>query len=314
MALTFLITMRCNLRCAYCDFTTLTGREMSSEAIIRSIEQFVRGGTVRVSISGGEPLLREDLGEILLFTREAAVISSLTTNGLLLEDRIDDMLLADFVFVTLEGGQKTHDRYRGGGSFETILRGVEGLRRRGRASGVIMPLHRNNYQEINEVIKITRSIGATVFFQPVQRRMDWRGERIDELSPDERISAFDAIMSAKRSGSPVGNSLKYLKMLSRGEKLSLPRCTAGRYFATVLPDGTLVPCCMLMGAHDFWPKVTHSGSLGAFNDLACRECDGCTISPYLETSFITSLDLELLWETARKLHGLLRPSFSGEEP
>ena len=82
-----------------------------------------------MAFEGGEPLLRQDLTEILAFSRSLPLHTSLITNGTLLESRIDDIApyINGVVYVSLDGLEKTHDAIRGvNGSFRKALHGITG--------------------------------------------------------------------------------------------------------------------------------------------------------------------------------------------
>ena len=70
---------------------------------------------VGVAFEGGEPLLRQDLVDILAFSRSLPLHTSLITNGTLLESRIDEIApyINGVVYVSLDGLEKTHDAIRG---------------------------------------------------------------------------------------------------------------------------------------------------------------------------------------------------------
>ena len=123
------LTYNCNLRCKMCPFWRKTSPDPSLEqekAILRNI---YNSGACAVAFEGGEPLLRQDLAEILAFSRSLPLHTSLITNGTLLESRIDDIApyINGVVYVSLDGLEKTHDAIRGvNGSFKKALRGITG--------------------------------------------------------------------------------------------------------------------------------------------------------------------------------------------
>ena len=59
------LTRRCNQQCQYCDFIEEETIEMSTTEWRQIIDEFIDNGTLRFGFAGGEPLLREDAGELL---------------------------------------------------------------------------------------------------------------------------------------------------------------------------------------------------------------------------------------------------------
>ncbi len=122
LIVTWPITNRCNLRCRYCEEWKKAGDEMSTEEIKELITELKELGTVRISLSGGEPLVREDIGEIIDFIKENDMSVVLTSNGTLVPEKIEEIKNADVVKLSIEGEKAIHDRIRGEGSFENVIK------------------------------------------------------------------------------------------------------------------------------------------------------------------------------------------------
>ena len=90
---------QCNLRCMYCmpeegiDFR-IEDKLLSTQEILRLIKLTTQVGVSKIRFTGGEPLLRKDLSDLIQFANNCKHIDSvhLTTNGLLLEKRIDELI------------------------------------------------------------------------------------------------------------------------------------------------------------------------------------------------------------------------------
>lgn len=297
---TLLLTYRCNLRCGYCDFPDRAADEMETGQVLDLLGDLRRNGAVRYSLSGGEPLLREDLGVILGRVRELGGLSSVTTNGVLLEERMELLEDVDYLFVTVEGDEAIHDRVRGKGAYERVVAGLVELRRRGRRAGLITPVSRVNMYSLRRSLELAREHGARVYFQPVQPTEAWGGDGALVPGAEEVRGAFRRIRRWKEAGLPVGNSASYLEQV-----LSAPfgrrgqPCFAGRFVGTILPDGRLVPCCMVAGGRSDWSEPARVGVAGAVSGMERPECGGCSISPYVENSLLLSPDLRAWLELAR---------------
>lgn len=125
------LTGRCNLNCVYCHGEgrrSDPGPEVSGEEVVEVVEVALSRGVEKVKLTGGEPLLREDLewiiGEISPGLRDI----SITTNGTLLEDRADPLAEAglDRVNVSLDSlDPSTYREVTGGGDVEEVLGGID---------------------------------------------------------------------------------------------------------------------------------------------------------------------------------------------
>jgi radical SAM protein with 4Fe4S-binding SPASM domain len=112
------LTLRCNLRCAHCGSNagTTRGRELTPEEALHLSNELGALGTERVTLLGGEPLLREDWEAITASLQRAGVRVNIISNGWLTSDRdlvrrIRDAGLTTFA-LSVDGWGKRHDELR----------------------------------------------------------------------------------------------------------------------------------------------------------------------------------------------------------
>ena len=128
------VTSRCNLRCRMCDIWKSKKKELTTEIWKRFIDDISAVGVKTIVFSGGEPLLRQDIFELIAYSREKKLNVCLTSNGTLIDNDIADKLLSSgigVVNISLEGPSEVHNYLRGGGSFEKAVAALEKLRQRG---------------------------------------------------------------------------------------------------------------------------------------------------------------------------------------
>ncbi|MDD5771407.1 MAG: radical SAM/SPASM domain-containing protein [Candidatus Omnitrophica bacterium] len=128
----FSLTNRCCLRCVMCDIPKSPGRqedELDTEETKKIILQIKDLGVRHLIFSGGEPLLREDLIELVRFARASGIPwVDIITNGILCDDNIVEELIQaglNHVTVSLDGISGTHDSIRGNGSFQKSARAID---------------------------------------------------------------------------------------------------------------------------------------------------------------------------------------------
>ena len=129
------ITDRCNLRCIYCmpeeGIKLIDHKEvLSYEEIIRLCRQFAKIGISKVKITGGEPLVRKDVHKLIKAIKEIDRIDNvtMTTNGILLENQIDDLVNAGLDAVNISIDTLREDRYREItrlGDINKVMRGIK---------------------------------------------------------------------------------------------------------------------------------------------------------------------------------------------
>ncbi len=133
------VTDRCNLRCQYCmpeqDYVWLPRTDiLTFEEIETLVDLYTDLGTNKVRITGGEPLLRTDLPDLIarLARKPALHDLALTTNGILLSDQIDALRDAGLPRITVSLDTLQPDRFKQLTRFDRLDDVLEGL---GRAAG-----------------------------------------------------------------------------------------------------------------------------------------------------------------------------------
>ncbi len=124
----------CNLRCVHCyNNSGTTGqppRLLTSELIASILGEARQLGFKGVVFSGGEPLLRHDLFDLIALAQGLGLLTKVITNGTLITPKVVQRLrhLNAHIDISLEGATpSSHDRIRGQGSFAGVLRGIECL-------------------------------------------------------------------------------------------------------------------------------------------------------------------------------------------
>lgn len=204
------VTDRCNERCLYCMPQSYTGWEpradhLTTDEIVEIAGTAVRMGVRKLRITGGEPLLRRDIIEIVRrlagLSRETSV--AMTTNGLLLEGVADELKAAGLSSLNVSLDALNPERYRSitGGNLAKVLAGIEAARRvgikliklntvliRGHSEAELWPLARYAAERgiplrLIELMPLTtrEALSEEQFF-PVAEAMRWYG-RTDELIP-----------------------------------------------------------------------------------------------------------------------------------
>lgn len=165
------LVRRCNLNCKHCYSTSADTDfkgELSTTEAIGVLEQLKAARVPALILSGGEPLLRPDLYEIAAHAKRLGFHLSLSSNGTLLDTRHAARLLVagfDYVGVSLDGMEATHDRFRRcPGAFRQALDGLRVARQCGLRVGVRMTLTEANADELPDVVALTEAEGIDKFY------------------------------------------------------------------------------------------------------------------------------------------------------
>lgn len=294
------ITYRCNNVCYQCDlprpwyYRKRGEGELSTDELVRVIDELAELGVAGVNISGGEPSLRRDHRKLLAHVKSTGMNANLSTNAFTLiePERVEALLDTgvDSINISLDGARaETHDRLRGApGGFDRVARATELLvarRRKGRPSiTYIFVIGTDNHGEIPDFIELARARGVdSVGFMPVFDVYRDRKERSEEARQAMEASVA-RLRERKRNGDQVfiDNTDAYLSLFGaawRGEPSPL-QCYAtyhqilidsyGNVFACALPfsnGGQPIGNVRSTPVGDFWRSTDYQERR--------RELDGC---------------------------------------
>jgi len=188
-------TARCNLRCTHCYAAEAAGELTTPEA--RSlIEDLVGFGIPVLLLSGGEPLLREDLLELAALASPRTTVS-LSTNGTLIDGRWAHRLReagVSYVGISLDGRRDLHDAFRGvKGAFDRALEGLHACQDAGLRVGVRFTLCGVNLKEVPHMFDLClrEGVDRLCFYHLVPVG---RARSLGVLSPQETRQAMDFIL------------------------------------------------------------------------------------------------------------------------
>ena len=200
------VTRCCNLSCRHC-YSRSDGRaargELSTAEGRRLLESLAAFGCPVVLFSGGEPLLRPDILELIGAARALGLRAVLSTNGTLIEPplaaRLKELDLS-YVGVSLDGLREAHDRFRGrAGAFEAALAGLRACRQAGIKTGLRFTITRRNAGQIPGIFRllVAEDIPRVCFYHLVYAG---RGSRLvnEDLSKAETRAVVDDILSRTR--------------------------------------------------------------------------------------------------------------------
>jgi len=158
------VTSKCNLRCVHCYAATQgPQQELSNKQGASLLAHLADYGVPVVLFSGGEPLVREDLPDLIGQTTKTKMRAVISTNGTLIT-RDMAMRLADlglsYIGVSLDGMQETNDTFRGlDGAFASALRGIYNAMHAGIKVGLRFTMHKGNVEEIPNIFDLMESEG-----------------------------------------------------------------------------------------------------------------------------------------------------------
>jgi len=251
--ISFEVTYSCNARCKHCHLGGHVDGKLASAEEFGRLSQELK--PVAAQISGGEPLLRRDIEDIVRAVRRPnrAPFIVLTTNGALLNKekyaRLREAGVDEFS-LSLDYPDERHDEFRGiPGLFskiESLAGALQGVKNPGVTLSCV--IQRDNFREILKLCELAREWGLRMNFSTYT----WlRTKKKEYMIPpedlDELRDILGRIMEFKKNNGTVFTSDYVLRKIpeffDRGE---ISGCSAGKRFFVVNPDGTLSPCGLII--------------------------------------------------------------------
>lgn len=257
------LTDRCNLACRHCYQRGITHAEMTGDRIAYFVDDIrnmlddwsndydldINGS---LQLTGGEPLLRDDLIEIIGAGRARAFETYLMTNGTLVESEYAKKLRkagVSAVQVSIEGMPETHDKVRGPGSYDKAAAGIRALVDAGVEVTVNATLTKMNLHEIEDMARKTKEMGATrIGFARLVPEGHGDKMTAEMLSPAEVETAYRTIKNLRVDGLQASTRDPLNCLINEGGQtvscgsVSVAGCAAGLSGVSIMPDGTVMPC------------------------------------------------------------------------
>ena len=290
VAVGWTLTDRCNLDCAYCRFGKSPRPELDTDAVLSVLDQMPRAGVELVSFTGGEPLLRADIGAVLSRARELGLTVKLNTNGRLVPKRPDVLRHVHAVQISLDGDRDVHDEVRGEGSFDAVVAATRTLRDARVPFSFLCTITRVNVAHLPEVERIVRGLGATVSYQPALATTLGRFEPNPiAAEPAEYAAAIAGVLERGRvADSPILNAPRTLRHLGAWPDDTEIPCAAGIVACRIETDGEMTLCGRDAAGVQSANVMTH-GFRGAFDRLNPAPCKQCWCAANVELNYLYAL-------------------------
>jgi len=204
-------TRRCNLRCLHCySFSAPEERDQLSSQILEGVlEDAAALGYKVASFSGGEPVLYKDLGRLLMNAKELGFRTTVTSNGMLLDQKRMAMLTGctDVLAISLDGVPESHNRMRASDeAFDRMQANLERVRQSGITFGFIFTLTQYNVNEIDWAARFAVEQGARLLQIHPLEEVGRASQLLIGSRPDEMELAF-AYLVAERLRQMYGGRL-----------------------------------------------------------------------------------------------------------
>ena len=274
-------TYLCNLRCKHCYASA--GKplpdELNTEEALDVVKQLADAGVTIIALSGGEPLMRKDIFDVISLAHDYGMYTAVASNGTLITrefaKKLKDSGLG-YIQISLDGATpETHDTFRGlPGVFERTLRGIKNCVEAGVFVEVSTAVTKFNYKEVPDIIEMCEEMGVNWWmmfnFVPTGRgrfiiendltpeereellKFLWvrlkSGRRMQVLSTAPQFARVSLQMEeeAKEKAGEVIVPTHFYNPKLHGQLIELSEfiggCGAGRFYCAIEPNGDIYPC------------------------------------------------------------------------
>ena len=312
------ITWNCDLRCEHClvEGGRSKNGELDTAEALRLVDQLAELGVAVVSLTGGEPLLRDDWPVLARAVRAKGMKLRFSSNGHLLDERVVQSLVelgVESFSVSLDGVKQTHDRLRhgptgssGNSSFDRVLRAVDLLSSTPIVVTVRTTVSKANIDELPQLHALLKTRGVNRWVIQLAHRTGRLRQTAanglcEPIDPAQlpRVADFIVAHAADPVLQPRAfNSIGYLsrkepilRQSGRGSRNLIWRgCSCGKSVIGIEPDGSIKGCANQVGA-PFVVGNIRSESLAAIwrdrprwhwldptPDKMTGDCAGCVLA------------------------------------
>jgi MoaA/NifB/PqqE/SkfB family radical SAM enzyme len=303
------VTGRCNMRCVFCNWWKNDVPELSTKKALEVIDVVCNLGVPFFDLSGGEPLLRKDLGTLAKRVADHGCLVSMNTNGTLLnESRIKELAnTLDIVVISLDGPREFHDKIRGiPGTFDKAMKAIKLLKANDMKVGVNSVVTPWNIDVLPKFIEELRSLVDFAQIQPIHPYPPLP-ENVPENNKIYQLVNY-LLKLKKNDPSFLVEPKSFLNGFYgffKGEAAKI--CDAGELYIAINPSGKLLAC---PARSDI---ILGDILAGSINELLKKKqenedwkkvytCKGC----WLECTVGVSMVLENPLKETSQLAGLLK--------
>ncbi len=314
------LTYACPLQCPYCsnplDYTRYKN-ELNTEDWKRVLSEARSMGAVQLGLSGGEPLVRQDLTEIVSHARELGYYINLITSGHgLSEDRIIELKDAglDHIQISFQASSADlNDYIAGTQAFQQKKDMARLVKKHGYPMVLCVVIHRQNIHQMRDILELAIELEADYLELANTQYYGWAHRNRDQLLPT-REQFIEAEAIAQQYKQKLEDKMKIYYVVPDYYEDRPKACMNGwgTTFLTIAPDGTALPChaaaqlpdLQLPNVRDLDVREIWEQS-DAFNwfrgdswmKQPCRECPektkdfgGCRCQAYLLTGDMYAAD------------------------
>ncbi len=244
------LTYKCPLQCPYCSNPLEIAKyqdEISTEDWVRVMQQARKMGATQLGFSGGEPLVRQDLEELVQEARHLGYYTNLITSGVGMDEarvkRLKDAGL-DHIQISFQASNEELNNFLGGTkTFQHKYEMARIVKEYEYPMVLNIVIHRKNIDQIRDILDMTVELNADYVELASTQYYGWSRINVDQLLPT-REQLIKAEKIAMEYQEKLKGKCKIIYVIPDYYENRPKPCMNGwgAIFLTIAPDGTALPC------------------------------------------------------------------------
>ncbi len=289
----YYVTYRCNASCSFCDIWEKPSPYVTLEQAKANFRDLKKLGVKVIDFTGGEPLLHQQLDELLALAKDMGFITTVTTNTLLYPKHAERLKgKIDMLHFSLDSVNKEeHDKSRGVACYDFFVESIKVAKEIGERPDILFTVFEKNIDQIEEVYqKFALPNDLLLILNPVFEYNDVNTNgglsdnalaRLEKIASEKLIYLNQAFIALRKNG---------------GNHIDDPVCKAASTTIVISPENKLLLPCYHLGMEsidigDNLYDLYTSERVQKLVKLEGRyeQCKGCAINCYMQPSFAVDI-------------------------
>ncbi len=249
------LTRNCNLNCIHCRARASCGPfegELTTDECRKVLDSIASFASPTIILTGGEPLLRDDIFDIIEYGRTKGLRLVIALNGTLVTEPVAERLRDSGIMrvsMSMDGHTaESHDTFRGvAGSFESVKRAAAILTKVGLPFQINTTVTRLNVDHLEEIYQMVKGLGAVAWhvflLVPVGRGEGLKGEELNARMYEDVLQWLYSVESKNELEMKVTCAPHYYRIVKeKGDTPKSAGCLAGKSFLFISHQGIAQPC------------------------------------------------------------------------
>jgi len=267
---------------------------MTTSQALKLIDEMKKAGTKRVSLIGGEPLLREDINVIVNTLKKKEFHITITSNGILVPEKIDLIKKIDLLKLSYDGPKHIHEKNRGNKTYGFFLNALNKSRKNKINTILNTTITKNNKRVLEKLVLFAEKRNVNIKFQPTSNIYSFQKDISGlSLNPKCSVRIGQKLMELKKKYRNIINSRASIEYLFMHKRKTPKKCPAGNILCKISAEGDIYPCTVKQYSEKKISAMVN-GFQKAFQELDNTPCDNCMCSSTQELTNLYNFKIDSL--------------------